>query len=225
MNYKKTVILSDIHLGSRGCRVDNLLTFLNTEKFDRLILVGDILDIWLIKSFKYFPKKHEEVLKKILDISEEVPIIYIPGNHDEMMRKYAPFEMGNIKIVNEYIENGIYYVHGDRFDGIGKLHFLSIIGTIGYDLLITVDRVLNINISQKAKNSIKSAMKFITNFENAVSDHTKIVGCHTVVCGHIHTPVEKEINKVKYFNCGDWIENCSFLVLEEDKIKLEFFKK
>lgn len=221
----KTLILSDIHLGSRGCKPKPLLKTLNEENFDRLILVGDILDIWLLNSFKYFPKEHVLVLNKILNLSKSIPVIYLTGNHDDMLRKYTPFESGNIILVDEYTENEIYFVHGDKFDGINKLKFLSILGSISYDLLIMFDVLFKTHVSKYLKNKIKGAIKYITNFEKVLCEHAQTIKCKTVVCGHIHTPVIKTINNINYINCGDWIENCSYIILENNKFTLKFAEK
>ena len=125
-------------------------------------------------------------------------------------------EIGNIKIVDEWIENGVWFCHGDRYDGVVKLRWLGILGSIGYDLAIVIDRLVkktgyNFSLSKYLKNNVKAAISFMVDFENEMVRQAKKVDCHTVVCGHIHSPIDKNIDGVRYLNTGDWIENCSYI--------------
>ena len=116
----KTLIISDLHIGSKGCKTDKILELLKNESYQRYILVGDIIDGWLFTKYKKFSYEHTRVIRRLLKISKNKEIIWISGNHDEFLRKYIPIELGNIKVVNEFIEDGVWYCHGDEFDGIVK---------------------------------------------------------------------------------------------------------
>jgi UDP-2,3-diacylglucosamine pyrophosphatase LpxH len=226
------LVLSDVHLGTYGCHATELLQYLKTVKPKIVILNGDIIDIWQF-SKRYWPKTHMKVIKQILHwMSKGVKIYYITGNHDEMLRKFVGFKMGSLRIVNKVIlplENGktAWFFHGDVFD-ITMQHskWLAKLGAIGYDTLILINRVVNfisekvfkkgkLSLSKKIKNSVKSAVKFINNFEQTAADIAIENQYDFVVCGHIHQPEMREISndqgKTMYLNSGDWIENLTAL--------------
>ena len=138
----KTLIISDLHIGSKGCQTEEILTLLKNESYDRYILVGDIIDGWLFKKYKKFSYQHTRVIRRLLKLSKNKEIIWISGNHDEFLRKYTPMELGNIQIVDEFVEDGVWYCHGDKYDGIVQMHWLGVLGSIGYDLAIVIDRFL-----------------------------------------------------------------------------------
>jgi UDP-2,3-diacylglucosamine pyrophosphatase LpxH len=138
----KTLVISDLHIGSKGCNTKAIINLLKTEEYDRLILVGDIIDGWLFQRYKKFSEAHNKVIRNLFKISKEKEIIWISGNHDEFLRKYTPMQLGNIKIVDEFIEGGIWLCHGDKYDGIIKMHWLGVLGSIGYDAAIVIDRLL-----------------------------------------------------------------------------------
>lgn len=221
----KTLIISDLHIGSKGCKTEEILELLKDESYDRYILVGDIIDGWLFKKYKKFSYQHTRVIRRLLKLSKNKDIIWISGNHDEFLRKYTPVEIGNIKVVDDFIENGVWYCHGDKYDGIVKMHWLGMLGSIGYDLAIVIDRFLKhfnkkTSLSKYLKDNVKAAVSFMTDFENEMVRQAKKRNCHTVVCGHIHTPNYKIIDEIEYYNCGDWVENCSYIVLENNKFTL-----
>lgn len=221
----KTLVISDLHIGSKGCKTDEILELLKDESYQRYILVGDIIDGWLFKKYKKFSYQHTKVIRRFLKLSKNKEIIWISGNHDEFLRKYSPVELGNIKVVDEFIENGVWYCHGDKYDGIVKMRWLGMLGSIGYDLAIVIDRFLKrfnkkTSLSKFLKDNVKAAVSFMVDFENEMVRQAKKRDCHTVVCGHIHTPNYKIIDNVKYYNCGDWVENCSFIVLKNNKFEL-----
>ena len=226
------LVLSDVHLGTYGCHATELLQYLKSVKPKTVILNGDIIDIWQF-SKRYWPKAHMKVIKQILHwMSKGVKIYYITGNHDEMLRKFVGFKMGSLRIVNKVIlplENGktAWFFHGDVFD-ITMQHskWLAKLGAIGYDTLILINRVVNfisekvfkrgkLSLSKKIKNSVKSAVKFINNFEQTAADIAIENQYDFVVCGHIHQPEMREISndqgKTMYLNSGDWIENLTAL--------------
>jgi UDP-2,3-diacylglucosamine pyrophosphatase LpxH len=221
----KTLVISDLHIGSKGCKTDEILELLKDESYQRYILVGDIIDGWLFKKYKKFSYQHARVIRRLLKLSKHKDIIWISGNHDEFLRKYTPIELGNIKVVDEFIENGVWYCHGDKYDGIVKMRWLGMLGSIGYDLAIVIDRFLKrfnkkTSLSKFLKDNVKAAVSFMVDFENEMIRQAKKRKCHTVVCGHIHTPNYKIIDGVDYLNCGDWVENCSYIVLENNKFNL-----
>ena len=221
----KTLVISDIHIGSKGCQTDQILELLKDNSYERYILVGDIIDGWLFTKYKKFSYEHTRVIRRLLKLSKNKEIIWISGNHDEFLRKYTPIELGNIKVVDEYTENGVWFCHGDKYDGIVKMHWLGMLGSIGYDLAIVIDRFLkrfnkNTSLSKFLKDNVKAAVSFMVDFENEMVRQAKKRNCHTVVCGHIHTPDDKEIDGVRYLNCGDWIENNSYIVYSNNKLTL-----
>ena len=213
----KTLVISDLHIGSKGCQTEKILELLKDESFERYILVGDIIDGWLFKRYKKFTYEHARVIRRLLKLSKDKEIIWISGNHDEFLRKYSPLELGNIKVVDEYTEYGVWFCHGDRYDGVVKLHWLGVLGSIGYDTAIVLDRFLKRlgykrSLSKFLKKNIKAAISFIVDFENEMVRQAKKRQCTTVVCGHLHSPEDKMINGVRYLNTGDWVESCSHIV-------------
>ncbi len=226
------LVLSDIHLGTFGCHAKELLHYLKTIKPKTVILNGDIIDIWQFNK-RYWPKSHMKVVKHLMAwMSKGVKIYYVTGNHDEMLRKFVGFKMGSFKIVNKVIldldnNTKAWIFHGDVFD-VTMQHskWLAKLGAVGYDTLILINRVANfisekvfrrgkLSLSKKIKNSVKSAVKFINNFEQTAADIAISNHYDFVVCGHIHQPEMREISnehgKVMYLNSGDWIENLSAL--------------
>ena len=221
----KTLIISDLHIGSKGCKTEEILKLLKDESYDRYILVGDIIDGWLFVKYKRFTYEHARVIRRLLKLSKNKEIIWISGNHDEFLRKYSPLELGNIKIVDEYIDGNTWYCHGDMYDGVVKLHWLGVLGSVGYDTAIVIDRFLKKmgykrSLSKFLKTNIKAAIAFIVDFENEMVRQAKKRNCNTVVCGHLHSPEDKIIDGVRYLNDGDWVENCSYVVLENNKFTL-----
>jgi len=226
------VVLSDVHLGTYGCHAKELLQYLKSINPKTLVLNGDIIDIWQF-SKRYWPKSHMKVVKYLLSlISKNVKVYYVTGNHDEMLRRFVGFKLGSLKLVNKVLlelEDGkkAWIFHGDVFD-VTMQHskWLAKLGAIGYDMLILINRFANfisekvfrkgkLSLSKKIKNSVKSAIKFIDNFEQTAADIGINNGYDYVVCGHIHHPEIKTINSAEgsilYLNSGDWIENLTAL--------------
>lgn len=222
----KTLVISDLHIGSKGCKTDEILELLKDESYLRYILVGDIIDGWLFNKYKKFSYEHTRVIRRLLKLSKDKEIIWISGNHDEFLRKYTPIELGNIKVVDEFVENGIWFCHGDKYDGIVKMHWLGVLGSVGYDLAIVIDRFLKkfnkkTSLSKYLKDNVKAAVSFLVDYESEMCRQAKKRNCHTVVCGHIHTPSDKIINGIRYINTGDWVENCSSVVYEMENYILD----
>ncbi|WP_298880913.1 UDP-2,3-diacylglucosamine diphosphatase [uncultured Polaribacter sp.] len=238
------VVISDVHLGTYGCRAKELLSYLKTIQPNVLILNGDIIDIWQFNK-RYFPKSHMSVIKHITSLlSKGTEVYYITGNHDEMLRKFKGFQLGNFKILNKLIINldckKAWIFHGDVFD-VTMQHskWLAKLGGKGYDLLILINTFINwisslfgkgkLSLSKKIKNSVKSAVKFINNFELIASDIAIENNYDYVICGHIHQPEIREIEnnkgKTVYLNSGDWIENLTSLEYSNKKWRLYEYSK
>jgi len=226
------LVLSDVHLGTYGCHAKELLLYLKTIKPKTVVLNGDIIDIWQF-SKRYWPKSHMKVVKQLMTwLSKGVKIYYITGNHDEMLRRFAGFKMGSLRIVNKLVldldeQNKAWFFHGDVFD-VTMQHskWLAKLGAVGYDLLILINRIANfiserifkrgkLSLSKKIKNGVKTAVKFINNFEQTAADIGISNGYQYVVCGHIHQPEMRAISNthgsILYLNSGDWIENLTAL--------------
>jgi UDP-2,3-diacylglucosamine pyrophosphatase LpxH len=226
----EAIFISDVHLGSKGSNPKELLSVLKKYDPEYLFLVGDIIDGWLLKRRLYWTQDNTNLLRKILSYSKNgTKVIYVPGNHDEFLREYGDITFGNIEFHNEYVYKDIFITHGDLYDGIIKLKWLGIIGSVGYDIAIVFDRFLKRlghkrSISKYLKDKVKGAVKFITSFEDQIIYQGKKRNCNHVVCGHIHFPVIKNIGDVTYINCGDWIENNSYIVYDNNEFELREYK-
>ncbi len=238
----EVLVLSDIHLGTYGCHAEELLSYLRSIKPKKLILNGDIIDIWQFRK-RYFPKSHLKVIKKIIDFSTKgTEVYYITGNHDEMLRKFSDVQMGNIHIIDKLSLNldgkKAWIFHGDVFDAsIQNAKWLAKLGGWGYDLLILINRLINwflvklgkekYSLSKKIKNSVKKAVKYINDFERVATDLAIENGYKYVICGHIHQPqIVRKVNKegnCLYLNSGDWIENLTSLEYNKKRWKLYHF--
>ena len=228
------VVLSDIHLGTYGCQAKELLQYLKSIKPKAVVLNGDIIDIWQF-SKRYWPATHMMVVKHLIGlIAKEVPVYLIPGNHDEMLRKFTDFQMGSLRVTNKLSlkidGKRVWIFHGDVFDVVMQhSKWLAKLGAIGYDTLILINSFANwcsikmgrgkISLSKKVKNSVKSAVKFINQFEDTVCDIAAENDYDYVICGHIHHPEIREVHtphgSVMYLNSGDWIENLTSLEYNE----------
>ena len=238
------VVISDVHLGTYGCKATELLNYLKTIEPKVLILNGDIIDIWQFNK-RYFPKAHMSVIKHITSLlSKGTEVYYITGNHDEMLRKFKGFQLGNFKILNKLIvtidNKKAWIFHGDVFDVTMKhSKWLAKLGGKGYDLLILINTFINwiskllgygkLSLSKKIKNSVKSAVKFINHFEEIASEIAIDNKYDYVICGHIHQPEIREISNTKgkttYLNSGDWIENLTALEYENKQWSLYEYAK
>jgi UDP-2,3-diacylglucosamine pyrophosphatase LpxH len=228
------VVISDVHLGTYGCHAAELVSYLRSVKPGMLILNGDIIDMWQF-SKNYFPKKHMQVVKEIIKMaSKGIPVYYITGNHDELLRKFTGFELGNLHLCNKLLLDldgkKAWIFHGDVFDvTMQHAKWLTRLGAIGYDALILLNACTNfimtrlgrekISLSKKIKNSVKSAVKYINQFEDICADIAIRNQYDYVVCGHIHQPEIRTIRnndgEVCYLNSGDWVENLTALEYHE----------
>ncbi len=235
----EVAVISDVHLGTYGCHAKELLDYLSSIKPKVLVLNGDIIDIWQFRK-SYFPSKHLEVIKKIISMSTKgTKVYYITGNHDEFLRKFTDLHMGNISLIDKLVleldHKRAWIFHGDVFDAsITQAKWLAKLGGWGYDILILINRFINwvlaqfnkepYSLSKKIKNNVKSAVKFITNFENVCVELAIEKGYDYVICGHIHEPkiefMENENGETFYLNSGDWVENLTALEYNNKKWKL-----
>ena len=235
----EVAVISDVHLGTYGCHAKELLDYLSSIKPKILVLNGDIIDIWQFRK-SYFPSKHLEVIKKIISMSTKgTKVYYITGNHDEFLRKFTDLHMGNISLIDKLVleldRKRAWIFHGDVFDAsITQAKWLAKLGGWGYDILILINRFINwvlarfnkepYSLSKKIKNNVKSAVKFITNFENVCVELAIENDYDYVICGHIHEPkiefMENEKGEVFYLNSGDWVENLTALEYNNKKWKL-----
>jgi UDP-2,3-diacylglucosamine pyrophosphatase LpxH len=227
----EALFISDIHLGSKGSNSAELIELFKMYEFDKLFIVGDFIDGWLLKKRFFWKSDFTKLIRKLLSLSKDgVEIVYVIGNHDEFFREYLPITIEpNIKLVNEYQWNGYFITHGDLYDGVIKLRWLAILGSWGYEFAIIVDRFIKKfgvkkSLSKYLKDKVKHAIKFILDFEKQLAYQANKRGLNGVICGHIHTPVDKVINidddYIHYLNCGDWIENNSYIIYDgEFKVK------
>lgn len=225
----RTVWISDVHLGTRGCNADLLIDFLDHVDCDTLYLVGDIIDGWRLKKKFYWPNTHNDIVWRILKRAKRgTRIVYIPGNHDEMFRQFTGLNFGGVEIRRSAIhetadKRRLLVLHGDEFDAVMLAHrWLAFVGDAAYTSLMRLNWVVNKvrsrfdlpywSLSKIAKHKVKNAVEFIGRFEELVAKAAENRGVDGVVCGHIHTAEKREIDGVQYFNDGDWVESCTALV-------------
>ncbi|MBC2778276.1 UDP-2,3-diacylglucosamine diphosphatase [Parasphingopyxis sp. GrpM-11] len=225
----RTIWISDIHLGTKGCNADMLIDFLDSTDSETMYLVGDIIDGWRLKKRFYWPAEHNDVVWRILKRAKRgTRIVYIPGNHDEMFRQFTGLDFGGVEIRRKAIHDTadgkrLLVLHGDEFDAVMLAHrWLAHLGDMAYELLMGLNRWVNAvrrrlelpywSLSKMAKHKVKNAVEFISHFEEVVAEQAGKRGVDGVVCGHIHTAEIREIEGIDYYNDGDWVEGCTALV-------------
>ena len=225
----KTVILSDVHLGTHDCKAREVNHFLKYTRCDKLILNGDIIDGWRLRKTSYWPLAHTRFVRLVLKKLEKknTEVIYLRGNHDDVLGKFLPLDFENLKIVEDHIHKtprGSYLVlHGDVFDTVTKnFVFLAYIGDWGYRLLMRFNRLYNrwrswrgkeyYSLSKAVKARVKQAVNHVSNFEDHIADLARSRKCIGVMCGHIHTAADKMISEIHYLNSGDWVESLTGIV-------------
>jgi|TARA_Y100000296_G_scaffold87349_1_gene132499 UDP-2,3-diacylglucosamine pyrophosphatase LpxH len=225
----RTVWISDVHLGTRGCNAQMLIDFLDHVDSDTMYLVGDIIDGWRLKKKFYWPPAHNDIVWRILKRAKRgTRIVYIPGNHDEMFRQFSGLNFGGVEIRRAAFHETadgrrLMVLHGDEFDTIMLAHrWLAFVGDTLYHLLMSLNIGVNWvrqrfglsywSLSKMAKHKVKNAVEFISRFEQLVARAAAERGVDGVVCGHIHTAEIREIGGVAYYNDGDWVEGCTALV-------------
>jgi len=225
----RTIWISDVHLGTRGCNARLLIDFLDHVDSETMYLVGDIIDGWRMKKRFYWPPSHNDVVWRILKRAKRgTRIVYIPGNHDEMFRQFTGLNFGGVEIRRKAIHETadgrkLLVLHGDEFDAIMLAHrWLAFVGDAAYGLLMRLNVAVNLlrqrmglpywSLSKTAKHRVKNAVAFISRFEEVVAHEAATRGVDGVVCGHIHTAEMRQIGAVDYYNDGDWVEGCTALV-------------
>ena len=229
----RTIWISDVHLGTRDCKADLLLQFLRQNNADRIYLVGDIIDGWRIKNGRHWAQSHNDVMQFFLrSASLGTEIIYIPGNHDEMVRPYCDMRLGQIAVLNEaehVTADGrrLLVIHGDQFDAVVRnAKWLSKIGDAAYILALRLNRWIGWlqrqfgyrywSISAYLKQVVKDAVEYIGRYEETLVAEARRRGFDGVICGHIHHAQIREIGGIVYYNDGDWVESCTALVEHPD---------
>lgn len=230
----RTIVLSDIHLGTAGSKAKEATEFLRNYSCQKLILNGDIVDGWQLKQYGTWKKKHtaffKTVLKKIVHYNTKV--IYLRGNHDDFLDQIMPLKVGrNFSIRKDYTltcgSKKFYVTHGDVFDSItSHMKWLAYLGDIGYTFLLWINKFYNnyrtwrglpyYSLSQKIKSRIKHAVSYISDYEQKLTELARARHCDGIICGHIHQPAIREINGITYMNSGDWVESMSALVEDHD---------
>lgn len=230
----RTIWISDVHLGTPGCKAAHLVDFLKYHTCDRLYLVGDIVDGWKLRSGWYWPQEHTNVVRKILTKAKRgTEVFYVTGNHDEFLRKFVRYglEIGNMRLVNEAVHETadgrrLLVIHGDLFDVITRYHrWIAMAGDALYEGTMRFNFWFNRaramlgmrywSLSAFAKQHVKTAVSIVSTFENSLAHECRRRGFGGVVCGHIHHADARDIGGVMYYNCGDWVESCT--ALTEDR--------
>ncbi len=222
----RTLFISDVHLGTKGCQAGRFLDFLRDHDADTIYLVGDIVDGWQLKTGWYWPQPHNDVVQKLLRKGRHgARIVYIPGNHDEFLRDYFGTHFGGIEMVADAVHvtadgKRFLVTHGDQFDMVVKhARWLALLGDHAYALAMATNKVTNWvrrrlglsywSLSRWAKLKVKNAVNYIGDFEQALTAEAQRRHCDGVICGHIHHPIIRDITGIRYVNCGDWVESCT----------------
>jgi len=224
----RTAWISDVHLGTRTSGAARLLSFLREYDFDTLYIVGDLIDIWQMRRSRYWPQQHNDVIQKILRKARKgTRVIYIPGNHDEMISSFDGV-YGAITIQQHAIHRTadgrrILVIHGHELDTVVQnVKWLAFLGDAGYQFLLSLNPLINFfrrrfglgywSLSAYVKQRVKDAVSFIGKFEAAVVKYAERYRVEAVLCGHIHSVSIREFDSITYYNCGDWVETCSAMV-------------
>lgn len=228
MAHYRTLFISDLHLGARGAQAERVLAFLRANTCDRLFLVGDVIDFWALSRKSFFPQAHRDVLAHIWKLAAAgTPVTYLVGNHDEALRHFIPVSLPGLTILDEAVfvtATGKRYlvVHGDRFDNVMEnARWLAYIGDVAYTLALRANAFVNgvrrhlglkrWSFSAFLKRRVKSAVNFISSFEETLAKAAADLQCDGVICGHIHTAEDRQIGTTHYLNTGDWVESCTAL--------------
>lgn len=229
----RSIWISDIHLGTRGCKTDFLLDFLKHTDSEYLYLVGDIVDGWRMRRSWYWAQSHNDVIQKLLRKARKgTQVFYIPGNHDEWLRDYVDLQLGGVWLLQEATHTTadgkrLLILHGDDFDGVVRYaRWLALLGDWAYENVLRLNHHYNVvrrklgypywSLSAYLKSKVKNAVEYVSNYERAVAAEAKHRGVDGVVCGHIHQAEIRHIDGVLYCNDGDWVESCTALVEHAD---------
>jgi len=229
----KTIVISDVHLGTKGSKAKEIARFLKQFTCENLILNGDIIDGWQLKKSGSWKRKHTRFFNRILKMIEQTntKVYYLRGNHDDFLDQILPLEIGNLSIQTDmiYESNGKKYfvTHGDIFDSITtNLRWIAYVGDMGYTFLLWLNRILNhyryrrglpyFSLSQYVKNKVKSAVAYVNQYEEELAKMARSKNCDGIICGHIHKAENRTINGIEYLNSGDWVETLSALAEDHD---------
>jgi UDP-2,3-diacylglucosamine pyrophosphatase LpxH len=227
----RAVWISDVHLGTRGCNALLLVDFLQSIECETLYLVGDIVDGWRLRKGWYWPDAHNEVVRRVLKMAHRgTRVVFVAGNHDEMLREFAGLTFGGVELVLEAVHvtadgRRLLVTHGDSFDGVVLYaRWLAVLGDHAYSLLLRANILLNAvrrllqlpywSLSAHLKRRVKNAVQYVSSFEEAVAREGQQRGFDGIVCGHIHCAEIRQIGPITYYNDGDWVESCTALVEE-----------
>lgn len=229
----KTLIISDVHLGTKGSKAKEIARFLKQFRCENLILNGDIIDGWQLKKSGSWKRKHTRFFNRILKLMEnhQTQVYYLRGNHDDFLDQILPLQIGRLQILSDmtYESNGKKYfvTHGDIFDSV-TTHFrwIAFLGDIGYTFLLWLNRIVNYyrfkaglpyySFSQYVKGKVKKAVSYIDDYESELAKMAKAKGCDGIICGHIHKPENRMIDGIHYLNSGDWVESMSALAEDHE---------
>jgi len=231
--HARALFISDVHLGTRTARADQLLDLLRCCDADVIYLVGDIIDFWRVRRGPHWPQSHNDVLQKLMrKVRKGTRLVLVPGNHDECLRDYAGMQFGGVEIHRDFVHvtaRGQRYVvmHGDEFDVVVRTaRWLALLGDRGYEFALWLNHPLNWvrrhlglgywSLSAYLKYRVKTAVAFIGAFEEAVAGEARRRGADGIICGHIHHAADRTFNGVHYLNCGDWVESCTALIESQD---------
>lgn len=225
----RTLFLSDLHLGTKGCQAEKVLEFLRDHEADVIYLVGDIVDGWMLRSGWYWPQAHNDVVQKLLRRARKgARVIYIPGNHDEFLRDFYGTHFGGVEVAENMIHTTadgrrFLVIHGDLFDVVIRhARWLALLGNKAYDFAISANtwfnaarRLLGLpywSLSQWVKLKVKNAVNFIGEYERTLTAEAARHHVDGVICGHIHHATIRQSDGLTYVNCGDWVESCTAVV-------------
>lgn len=225
----RSIFISDVHLGFKGCQAQYLLDFLRRVECDTVYLVGDIIDLWALSRSFYWPQAHNDVIRTILGKAKHgTRVVYVPGNHDRLFRDHDGLVMGNVEVQREAVHQTadgrrFLVLHGDEFDSIVRASpWLESLGSHAYGMALTANRYVNAirqrfgypywSLAAFMKHKVKNAVQYITGFEKALAAAARERGLDGVICGHIHRAEITEIDGITYCNDGDWVESCTALV-------------
>lgn len=233
-NHYRTIVISDVHLGTKGSKAKEIVRFLKVNSADTLIMNGDIIDGWQLKKSGEWKRRHTRFIQRVLKMISvyDTKVVYLRGNHDDFLDQFIPLTVGNMRIVRELEyagANGKKYlvIHGDILDSVtSNMAWLAKLGDIGYTFLLWLNRIYNeyrekrglpyYSLSQVIKAKVKQAVSYISDYESKLVELARTKGCQGVICGHIHQPAIKHYEEIEYLNSGDWVESLSALVEDFD---------
>ena len=230
----RTIFISDVHLGTPDAKVHEVIDFLKHTRCEKLVLNGDIIDGWALRRGGRWRNRHSRFIRTVLKKMEkdDTSVVYLRGNHDDILERFLPLAFGKLQFVKEHIHKGAdgkryLVIHGDGFDSVSTNHkWLAILGAVGYDALLKLNRLYNhyrawrgkeyYSVSKAIKARVKSAVNFVGEYEQQLQEFARKKSCDGIICGHIHTPEDKQVGEIRYLNSGDWVESLTAIVEHHD---------